>query len=275
MKRVIVLLVSVLIPLAASMAQTGGVIDGTNITWELEGTTLTISGDGEIPAFTTSSAVPWYSNATAITVVNLSGNITAIGKYTFNTCKSITKIITDIVVPPTLEANTFYSSLISRITVLVPPDAEDAYMEAQYWSQMTVEINPEYDINPGTGGEDVLSEGYIGDGDAIHWQLYKSGQLTLEGSGMMPDYEDASVQPWSNMRSMIYEVSMTGAIGNVGNYAFAQCDGLNTVYLSTSTITIGDFSFSECTNLSRIVIPANDCYSRERCNFLIRIGVRL
>ena len=72
MKRVIVLLVSVLIPLAASMAQTGGVIDGTNITWELEGTTLTISGDGEIPAFTTSSAVPWYSNATAITIINLS-----------------------------------------------------------------------------------------------------------------------------------------------------------------------------------------------------------
>ena len=267
MKRVIVLLVSVLIPLAASMAQTGGVIDGTNITWELEGTTLTISGDGEIPAFTTSSAVPWYSNATAITVVNLSGNITAIGKYTFNTCKSITKIITDIVVPPTLEANTFYSSLISRITVLVPPDAEDAYMEAQYWSQMTVEINPEYDINPGTGGEDVLSEGYIGDGDAIHWQLYKSGQLTLEGSGMMPDYEDASVQPWSNMRSMIYEVSMTGAIGNVGNYAFAQCDGLNTVYLSTSTITIGDFSFSECTNLSRIVIPANEVISSSELAF--------
>ena len=149
MKRVIVLLVSVLIPLAASMAQTGGVIDGTNITWELEGTTLTISGDGEIPALTTSSAVPWYSNATAITVVNLSGNITAIGKYTFNTCKSITKIITDIVVPPTLEANTFYSSLISQITVLVPPDAEDAYMEAQYWSQMTVEINPEYEGGKG------------------------------------------------------------------------------------------------------------------------------
>jgi len=53
-----------------------------NVRWELEGSVLTLSGSGAIPAYSTGTGI-WYSNAQSITKVIIGDGITSIGSYSF------------------------------------------------------------------------------------------------------------------------------------------------------------------------------------------------
>ena len=120
--------------------------------------------------------------------------------------------------------------------------------------------------NPGGDG-DVIADGYFVDGDGLHWQLYGSGQLTIDGVGDMPDFSDENMQPWANFRDQIYDVNFNSQTTKVGNYAFAQCSNLNTVTLASTTNQLGDYAFSECPSLTRITIPANEVISASELAF--------
>lgn len=50
-------------------------------------------------------------------------------------------------------------------------------------------------------------------------------------------------------------VDIPNSVINVGNRAFAYCDGLKNVTIGNSVTTIGDYAFSHCTSLSSITIP--------------------
>lgn len=126
--------------------------------------------------------------------------------------------------------------------------------------------DPDPGGNPGDDG-DVIADGYFGDGDGLHWQLYGSGQLTIDGVGDMPDFSDASMQPWATVRDQIYDVHFNAQTTKVGNYAFAQCSNLNTVTLASTTNQLGDYAFSECPSLTRITIPANEVISASELAF--------
>lgn len=60
----------------------GDIVDG--IKWELVGDTLTVSGEGEIPAYSTDSPAPWVEHAEQIKHIVVEKGITAIGANAFS-----------------------------------------------------------------------------------------------------------------------------------------------------------------------------------------------
>ena len=74
---------------AAVQAQIAGGSCGTNLTWTLsEDSTLTISGSGSMPNYT-STTMPWKDHLAAIKKVVVEEGITNLGNYAFRNCSSL------------------------------------------------------------------------------------------------------------------------------------------------------------------------------------------
>jgi hypothetical protein len=89
MKKIILSIIASLLITVSNFAA-----DGTtgNLTWSLNGSTLTISGSGAMPDYTSGNS-PWYSNRTNIKTVNIGNQVTRIGNFAFSNCNKISSVI--------------------------------------------------------------------------------------------------------------------------------------------------------------------------------------
>ena len=92
MKKQLLLLAMILLPLVASANSTGKC--GNNLTWNYEEATgtLTISGQGEMTNYSYED-VPWYSLRENIQNLIINDGLTSIGNYAFYNIDRITKVI--------------------------------------------------------------------------------------------------------------------------------------------------------------------------------------
>lgn len=82
-----------------------------------------------------------------------------------------------------------------------------------------------------------------------------TGVLKIEGSGTMENYSSKSLAPWHEYSALITDLSLSGSISNISDYAFYECYGLLNVVLPNSITSIGQYSFYGCTNLNSATIP--------------------
>jgi hypothetical protein len=128
MKKLILLFALILLP-ATGFAQSGSA--GT-LSWYLSDGTLTISGNREMPNYSTSSLAPWYEYRGSITAVFLDDGVLSIGDSAFYNCTALRSIsipnlvttiggsafsgctsLTSVTIPnsvTTIEQNTIYGS---------------------------------------------------------------------------------------------------------------------------------------------------------------------
>ena len=77
-------------------------------------------------------------------------------------------------------------------------------------------------------------------GDHVAWNL--SGTvLTITGSGKMDDYLYDSVKPWSEATEVIIEEGVT----SIGNYAFRNCNNIESIKIPASVSLIGSMRPTE------------------------------
>ena len=67
-------------------------ISGSSLTYELSGGTLTISGTGSMPDYTSDSPAPWYGSRASITSIVIGNGVTSIGEYAFINCGNVTSV---------------------------------------------------------------------------------------------------------------------------------------------------------------------------------------
>ena len=92
------------------------------------------------------------------------------------------------------------------------------------------------------------SSGITGD---CTWTLDNNGVLTISGNGAMEDYY-YSAGPWrTNIKTVIIENGVT----SIGDWAFFDCERLNSVTIPDSVTIIGEYAFSCCSNLNSFIIP--------------------
>ncbi len=107
----------------------------------------------------------------------------------------------------------------------------------------------------------VLAANYVGSGDCglyggnLRWSLSSDGLLYIQGDGPMANYSAAYRAPWDDLRSTIKNVQFQDSVSNIGDYAFADCDGLTYITLPSRMTGIGSYAFAGCTNLPEIQIP--------------------
>lgn len=223
--------------------------------WSLEDGRLSLTGAGNIAGFASADEVPWYNHRNEITYLFLGADFSSIGGFVFYELNNLTTISCPSSMMPTLEANTFNPSMISQITATVRANLLSQYQADPYWSQMTLETYPD------SGGDDtptIYAEGYTGEGDGLHWIIYNNGQMTFDGVGDIPDFESTSGQPWYDYRGEVTDINFNGQIETVGEYAFSQFYGLNTITLSSTTQYLNSYCFNSCTSLTRVTAPYPD-----------------
>ena len=81
------------LPLSVSAATSGTTGD---CTWKLEGTHLTISGNGSMEDYEDDKSAPWnylFSDTGVFTSVTIEDGVTSIGKFAFSDCTALTSVI--------------------------------------------------------------------------------------------------------------------------------------------------------------------------------------
>ena len=89
----------------------------------------------------------------------------------------------------------------------------------------------------------------------IKWTFNsENGELTLIGSGKLPDYSSASSVPFNGYKNEIKTLTVDDGITNIGKYAFSGFSALLAVNLPDSVTQIGDYAFSNCKNLYDVTL---------------------
>ena len=192
-----------------------------------------------IPTSMTSIGEDAFSKCTNLASITIPESVTSIGSWAFYSCNSLTSITCKATNPPTLGNSAFYEVDMS-ILVYVPASSVAAYQAADGWSEFT---NIRSYIASGTCGENLT------------WTLTDEGELIIEGTGAMTNYENAKATPWYDYNSLINDVTIKEGMTSIGNSAFYGCSSLTTITIPESVTSIGNSAFDGCINLTSITIP--------------------
>ncbi|MBQ0101336.1 MAG: leucine-rich repeat protein [Firmicutes bacterium] len=123
--------------------------------------------------------------------------------------------------------------------------AAEVYAEANGFSFVEDSRSPE--VN--TVGGDVTG--------TITWSLDKSGILSIEGTGKIPDYTSDKSVPWFDYYSEnngyhISSLKIGNGITSIGSHAFGFYNDIEVVVFPDSLLEIGKESFVGCARLSDI-----------------------
>ena len=86
----------------------------------------------------------------------------------------------------------------------------------------------------------------------VSWTLTDDGTLTFSGEGAI-----GNDQSWIEHMDLITSIVIEEGITTIGNYAFYECTGFESVTLPASLTTIGNYAFTNCSDLKSVTIPAS------------------
>lgn len=86
-------------------------------------------------------------------------------------------------------------------------------------------------------------------------QSFSGSTLTISGTGCMTDYTGFGQTPWSSYKDSIKHIVIESGVTGLGNYAFAQCENLETVTIADTVTDIGMATFYQCSSLQSINLP--------------------
>ena len=104
-------------------------------------------------------------------------------------------------------------------------------------------------------------------GSEVTWRLTHSEgsdgyDLTISSSianGRIADYEDGE-SPWYAYREEIKTIVIGDGVAQIGQRAFKDCTGVNSVSFGNSVNTIYLYAFSNCTSLTSVTLPSSVRY---------------
>jgi uncharacterized protein YjdB/uncharacterized protein YkwD len=90
---------------------------GTSVKWSLSNGTLTISGTGDMAAYSDSSNAPWYDSRASITSVKINSGVTSVGTQAFKNCSSLTSVSIASTVNKIGGAAFYYCTSLKSVTL--------------------------------------------------------------------------------------------------------------------------------------------------------------
>lgn len=106
-------------------------------------------------------------------------------------------------------------------------------------------------------------------GADLSWS-FDEGTLTITGSGDMTDFPESTMSPWYHLREEILKISLPEGLTSVGSLAFYECKKLTAVVIPNSVSRIGDYAFANCTGIELLNLGSgvenigecafSDCY---------------
>ncbi len=233
-RKIISVLLSILmivtsVPLMAveSFAATNGTTG--DCTWTLDGTVLTISGNGKMRDYNWEEASPW---GTSITKVVIENGVTSIGDYACYNCTSLESVtipdsVTSIGERPFEGCRSLTSVTIGNGVTSI---GYFAFRNCTSLTSITI-------------GNSVTSIGkYAFDGCTSLTSITIPDSVTSIG-----DYN------FSGCTSLA-SVTIGNGVTSIGGWAFSRCTSLTSITIPDSVTSIGEGAFANCTLLASITI---------------------
>ncbi len=273
----IVLVLGTLPVLAISSAAEGdsGAVTDT-INWAIDADyNLTITGTGAMPDYASEADRPWEAYKALAKTITVGEGITSVGRLSFSHFTVLESIsLSDTVT--TLMGDCFaycgtipYLRMSKNVTVI---------KQGTVWSTTITTISCYYDwklfqmnltemgvYNTSYGNAtwvDAVETAKVDPAsgtvnDTINWAIDASGNLTITGTGDMPDYAATTDRPWDAYKALATTITVGEGITSVGRLAFNSFTGLERVTLSDTVTTLGYDSFAHCATIPYFKMSKN------------------
>lgn len=204
---------------------------GTHLTWLLDDKgTLTISGNGTMTNYTSSSSSPWGNGVVAAVIEQ---GVTSIGDNAFYNCNSLTTIsISDSVA--SIGSSAFYNcSSLSNISFPENLITIDNYAFCNCSS--------------------LIDSAFPDSLNIIGYKAFYNCQnlSSISFPKFMISIGDYAFSKCGNL----IDVAIPKGITSISNRLFFDCVQLKDVFLPDGVLSIGDYAFSGCGQLSDITLP--------------------
>ncbi|MBQ7793393.1 MAG: DUF4886 domain-containing protein [Clostridia bacterium] len=260
--------------------------EGSEVGWSYADGTLTISGTGEMKAYSNSSLPPWTALASEVKNVVVGEGVTNVSQLAFKNMSAIENVS----LPSTLEkidAIAFYGTKSLEFIEIPEGVTELGYSLFIHGGLKRIVLPSTVTVFPGSGlsiyGEDVIGnvtaycyenttaytnsywctgqsdtfryEAICGKGTSgdINWLVTDEDTLIVSGKGSMSfTYTTA---PWSQYNSSIKSIYIENGIENVPDQCFRGMLALESVTLAPSVTSIGFISFYGTQSLEFFEVP--------------------
>ena len=253
------------------------------------------TGTYDIPESVKSIAVRAFNDCSGLTNVTIPESVTSIGSWAFSNCYSLTNIsippsvtkignqafsgctgLTSATIPPSVTKIEWYTfDNCYRMTNIVIPlsvtsvedgafincwGLTDVYYAGtqENWDTVSIGNYNEY-LTDATihFAKEILASGTCGaQGDNLTWTLYDDGELVIEGSGDMAQFNQGA--PWGNYRQQITGLTIKNGVTSIGNFAFSGFTNLPKAVIPASVVDIGYRAFDYCQKLSSFEVNADN-----------------
>ena len=200
-----------------------------NLSWTLEGGTLTVSGQGPMEDYQSAAAAPWYSKKDEITRIVIRDGITAIGSNSFTFCKNVTEVR----LPAGLlriGKNAFWGCK-SLQSIALPDSLEYMGTCAFFGSGLTSIAVP--------AGMAVLEQGVF-------------GQCSQLKTATLPDTLVAIHKDAFSRCYALEALTLPAGLETVGEHAFFACVQLQELTFPQNLTSIGTAAFYGCSKLETL-----------------------
>lgn len=240
-----------------------------------------------LEGYTVTEIGEWlFAKNTNITSVELPASITAISQGAFIDCENLKSLTVNALTPPSLGDIVFAGLELSKIELIVPDEAKEAYAAAEEWRDFSTEVVED----DGYGSEFTYTNA---DGIVMYFTVISKSKKTckigrergqwgmqvpwnFQGAFTVPDvvngYKVVEILPFAfGANYGITKINLPNTIETIDNNAFSICYNLASIEIPASVKSIG-FQLHGNTKVASITVdPNNPVYdSRNNCNAIIR-----
>ena len=283
-----------LIFVANISAQTA--IYGTNLSWNVSGATLTISGTGDMPDYAAGGA-PWYNDRNTVTALVIESGVTGIGASAFDGFGRLTAAT----IPPAVTSVGYaaFAGCYSLTEMTMPfvgksPAATGTegligYMFGTANNSYMIAVSPCYDIPfpcntyylPLNLKKITITEPCTRISSHAFYGCLMIEEVTIPES--ITSIGIYAFNKCSELKTVYYNAINCITHGNlsvgriIGSPAFAGCSNLTDIYFGSKVTRIPDGAFWECYGLKSMIIPETvtyiGMYAFVRCSSLTSITI--
>ena len=207
-----------------------------------------ISGTGEMKDYSGSNNSPYYNYKESIKTVEIQNEVTSIGNYAFENCKSLTSI--EISSNVTIIGDDAFAYCTNLTSIEIPSSVtsigSSAFLDCTNLTSIEIPSS-------------VTSVGYYAFSECTSLNsinVDKSNQKYSSEDGILFDKDKKELIRYPTGKKE-KEYNIPSSVTSIGDYAFDNCTSLTRIEIPSSVTSIGREAFEKCERLTSIEIPSS------------------